>query len=102
MLFEGGKLDLGKMLSPTFQLSHAFQLGSRITPASYHFGSVFVGQTVCPQIDANLHESCLFFYESCLLFCSIFYKDLLMEMGICKESINFKRMNTGLPSRKCN
>ena len=45
-LFEGGKLDLGKMLSNNFQLSHSFNLGSSQVAPSYHLGTVFVGTKV--------------------------------------------------------
>ena len=55
-LFEGGKLDLGKMLSNNFQLSHSFNLGSSQVAPSYHLGSVFVGTKVL----GHLASSCFY------------------------------------------
>lgn len=48
MFFEGGKAELAKGLSPNFQVSHSFSLGSssmaasQNAPSAYHFGAVFV------------------------------------------------------------
>lgn len=43
LLFEGGKADLAKGLSPNFQVAHSFSLGSgQQAPSLYHFGSVYV------------------------------------------------------------
>ncbi|KAG9299644.1 hypothetical protein G9A89_020815 [Geosiphon pyriformis] len=42
-LFDGGRGDLTKVLSPNFQVSHNFSLGSTITPPSYSFGAAYVG-----------------------------------------------------------
>ena len=42
MFFEGGKADLAKGLSPNFQVSHSFTLGTPMSPPSYHFGAAFV------------------------------------------------------------
>lgn len=39
--FEGGKADLSKGLSPNFQISHSFFMGSATLPASYHFGALY-------------------------------------------------------------
>lgn len=41
-MFEGGKADLAKGLSPNFQISHAFTLGTPAAPPAYHFGAVYV------------------------------------------------------------
>lgn len=46
LLFEGGKLDLGKILSNQFQVSHSFNLAAGTLPSTYHFGTVFVGKSV--------------------------------------------------------
>jgi len=42
--FDGGRADLTKTLSmtPAFQVTHSFALGSQTAPPSYNFGAVFV------------------------------------------------------------
>lgn len=42
ILFDGAKADIAKGLSPNFQVSHSFNLGSIAAPQSYSFGSIFV------------------------------------------------------------
>lgn len=44
--FEGGKADLAKGLSPSFQVSHAFTLGSSMLPPTYHFASIYLSGKV--------------------------------------------------------
>ncbi|KAJ3353897.1 translocase of outer mitochondrial membrane [Allomyces javanicus] len=39
-MFDGLKVDIGKGMSPTFQVNHAFHLGSQAQPNSYTFGAV--------------------------------------------------------------
>ncbi|KAI0831516.1 eukaryotic porin-domain-containing protein [Trametes gibbosa] len=41
--FDGARADLSKSLSmsPMFQVTHSFHLGSQTTPPTYHFGAVF-------------------------------------------------------------
>lgn len=41
-LFDGAKADISKGLSPTFQVSHSFSMGSSTSPPNYSFGGVFV------------------------------------------------------------
>lgn len=41
-LFEGGKADLAKGLSPNFQVAHSFSIGTGMVPSLYHFGAVYV------------------------------------------------------------
>jgi mitochondrial import receptor subunit TOM40 len=43
-LFDGGKFDLNKQLSPVFQVSHSFSTGSQIAPSAYNFSAVYAGQ----------------------------------------------------------
>lgn len=45
-LFEGGKAELAKGLSPNFQISHSFNLGSSTMPPVYHFGAVYADASV--------------------------------------------------------
>jgi mitochondrial import receptor subunit TOM40 len=47
-LFEGGRADLTKSLSmsPAFQVTHSFALGSQATPSSYNFGAVFANENI--------------------------------------------------------
>ena len=40
-LFDGAKFDFAKFLSPNFQVSHSFALGSQVAPPSYHFGATY-------------------------------------------------------------
>lgn len=40
LIFEGGKADLAKGLSPNFQVAHSFSIGSN--QSMYHFGTVYV------------------------------------------------------------
>lgn len=42
VLFDGAKADLSKGLSPNFQVSHSYTLGSMMIPPSYHFGAIYV------------------------------------------------------------
>jgi mitochondrial import receptor subunit TOM40 len=42
-LFEGGKLEIAKMLSGNFQMSHSMSLGSASVPPNYYFATVFAG-----------------------------------------------------------
>jgi mitochondrial import receptor subunit TOM40 len=42
LVFEGGKADLAKGLSPNFQVAHSFSLGTAGAPSLYHFGAVYV------------------------------------------------------------
>jgi mitochondrial import receptor subunit TOM40 len=46
MLFEGGKADLAKGISQSFQISHSYTLGGGTgpyaMPPTYHFASIFV------------------------------------------------------------
>lgn len=42
LFFDGGKAELAKGLSPNFQVSHSFTMGTPNQPATYHFGAVFV------------------------------------------------------------
>lgn len=44
LIFDGGKADLAKGLSPNFQVSHAFTSGSSFQAPTYHFGAVWVDQ----------------------------------------------------------
>lgn len=46
LLFEGGKLDLAKILSNQFQISHSMSLAAGGAPSTYHFGAVFVEKNV--------------------------------------------------------
>jgi mitochondrial import receptor subunit TOM40 len=41
--FDGGRADLTKTLSmtPAFQVTHSFALGSQTVPPSYNFGAIF-------------------------------------------------------------
>ncbi|KAI9593800.1 mitochondrial import receptor subunit tom40 [Syncephalis fuscata] len=43
-LFDGARADITKMLSPNFQVSHTFSLGSSALPSSYMFNSVFMNE----------------------------------------------------------
>ncbi|KAI8050356.1 mitochondrial import receptor subunit tom40 [Syncephalis plumigaleata] len=43
-LFDGARADITKMLSPNFQVSHTFSLGSAALPSSYMFNSVFMNE----------------------------------------------------------
>jgi mitochondrial import receptor subunit TOM40 len=43
LIFEGGKLDLSKMLSMQFQISHSMNLGSSSVMPNYYFATVFAG-----------------------------------------------------------
>jgi mitochondrial import receptor subunit TOM40 len=42
LLFDGAKADIAKGLGPSFQVSHAFALGSAAAPPSYALGAVHV------------------------------------------------------------
>lgn len=42
LLFEGGKADLAKGLSPNFQVAHSFSIGTGMFPSLYHFGAVYL------------------------------------------------------------
>ncbi|KAL1925649.1 uncharacterized protein VTP21DRAFT_532 [Calcarisporiella thermophila] len=42
-LFDGARADLTKILSPNFQVTHSFSLGSVVAPPQYNFGSIFLG-----------------------------------------------------------
>jgi len=41
-MFDGARADLTKVLSPGFQLSHAFQMGSTVQPSTYTLNSAYV------------------------------------------------------------
>ena len=42
-MFDGAKVDLTSMLSPSFQVTHSFAWASQLYPPTYHFGAGFVG-----------------------------------------------------------
>ena len=48
MIFDGLKVDVHKPLSPEFQVSHKFQLGSVAASSTYQFGAVFADSAVRP------------------------------------------------------
>lgn len=46
--FDGARADLTKAfsMSPMFQVTHSFALGSQTAPSSYNFGAVYVSDDV--------------------------------------------------------
>ncbi|RHZ45168.1 hypothetical protein Glove_688g31 [Diversispora epigaea] len=42
-LFDGGRADLTKVLSPNFQVTHSFSMGSTVNAPTYNFGAAFIG-----------------------------------------------------------
>lgn len=47
--FDGARADLtkGLSMSPAFQVTHSFALGSQTAPSSYNLGAVFATDEVC-------------------------------------------------------
>ena len=47
-MFDGARADLSKNLSisPAFQISHSFNLGSQVAAPSYNFGAVYATNNV--------------------------------------------------------
>jgi mitochondrial import receptor subunit TOM40 len=45
-VFDGARCDITKALTPNFQVTHSFSMGSSTAPSSYNFGTAFVGQQV--------------------------------------------------------
>ncbi|KAF8976422.1 translocase of outer mitochondrial membrane [Entomortierella lignicola] len=43
-VFEGARCDITKVLTPNFQVTHSFAMGSAGAPSSYNFGTAFIGQ----------------------------------------------------------
>ncbi|KAG0224851.1 eukaryotic porin/Tom40 [Mortierella sp. GBAus27b] len=43
-VFDGARCDITKALTPNFQVTHSFGMGSSSAPSSYNFGTAFVGQ----------------------------------------------------------
>ncbi|KAG0000788.1 translocase of outer mitochondrial membrane [Entomortierella chlamydospora] len=43
-LFDGARCDITKVLTPNFQVTHSFAMGSVGAPSSYNFGTAFIGQ----------------------------------------------------------
>ncbi|KAG0238898.1 translocase of outer mitochondrial membrane [Actinomortierella wolfii] len=43
-VFDGGRCDITKVLTPNFQATHSFAMGSATAPPSYNFGTAFIGQ----------------------------------------------------------
>ncbi|KAJ2778315.1 translocase of outer mitochondrial membrane [Coemansia javaensis] len=43
-MFDGGRADLAKILSPNFQVMHTFQLGLPGQPSSYEFAGVYANE----------------------------------------------------------
>ena len=41
--FDGAKFDFSKGLSPNFQVSHGFTMGSQVAPSQYQFGAFYGG-----------------------------------------------------------
>ncbi|KAF8979604.1 translocase of outer mitochondrial membrane [Entomortierella lignicola] len=43
-VFDGARCDITKVLTPNFQVTHSFAMGSASGPSSYNFGTAFIGQ----------------------------------------------------------
>ncbi|KAG0294957.1 translocase of outer mitochondrial membrane [Dissophora globulifera] len=43
-VFDGARCDITKVLTPNFQVTHSFAMGSAAAPSSYNFGTAFIGQ----------------------------------------------------------
>lgn len=41
LMFDGGKFDIAKMVTPNFQVTHRYSLGAKDQPQTYTFGSFF-------------------------------------------------------------
>ena len=56
--FDGARADItkGLSMSPAFQTTHSFTLGSQTSSPSYNFGTVFATQNVGP--DLSCATSC--------------------------------------------
>ncbi|RIB06542.1 eukaryotic porin/Tom40 [Gigaspora rosea] len=42
-LFDGGRADLTRVLSPNLQVTHSFTMGSALAPPMYNFGAAYIG-----------------------------------------------------------
>lgn len=59
-MFDGARADLSKNLSisPAFQISHSFNLGSQVAAPSYNFGAVYATNNVtCQPLSTSLITS---------------------------------------------
>jgi hypothetical protein len=45
-VYQGGKLDLMKIVTPQFQLSHSLAFGSSVAPATYDLSATYATQKV--------------------------------------------------------
>eukprot|EP00160_Parvularia_atlantis_P018052 Unigene6480_Nuclearia_a/m.19950 Unigene6480_Nuclearia_a/g.19950 ORF Unigene6480_Nuclearia_a/g.19950 Unigene6480_Nuclearia_a/m.19950 type:complete len:301 (-) Unigene6480_Nuclearia_a:27-929(-) len=56
-LFDGAKFDLSKMLSPTFQVTHRFVLGSSTQPQNFNYGAFVASNRgfIMGETDANFN-----------------------------------------------
>lgn len=45
-IFQGGKIELMKVVTPQFQLSHSLAFGSTVTPATYDLSATYATQKV--------------------------------------------------------
>ncbi|KAF9434070.1 translocase of outer mitochondrial membrane [Entomortierella beljakovae] len=43
-VFDGARCDITKVLTPNFQVTHSFAMGSSTGPSTYNFGTAFIGQ----------------------------------------------------------
>ena len=60
--FDGARADLtkGLSMSPAFQVTHSFALGSQTAPSSYNLGAVFATDEASPTIrDVSYHAETL-------------------------------------------
>lgn len=108
LLFEGGKLELGKLLSPQFQMSHSMNLGSSSISPTYYFASALAGSKnmIHGMIDSKgelqgkLHYSLTdsFIFKSQMQVAKSEYSMLQLEgdyLG-ADYSINIKTINPNL------